>query len=108
MNIILCSGDQIQGQSIVIVEGKSIDMPIDIKIKNWKDLVDQFGLEYTYMGVKSAKQISKQMRIDLEKEKVAPLHYEIRCNTDSEAIALFQLVSDNKNQWVYEYAGTAN
>lgn len=108
MNILLAHGDRIEGTEITIIEGKSIDMPIDIKIKNWKELAEQFGLEYTYMGVKSAKQISKQMRVDMVKEKTPPPHYEIRCNTDSEAIATFQLVEQTKTQWVYEYTGTAN
>lgn len=34
MNIILCSGDRIKGQSIVLIEGKSIDMTTETKISD--------------------------------------------------------------------------
>lgn len=34
MNIILCSGDQIEGQVITIVEGKTIDMTTETKISD--------------------------------------------------------------------------
>ncbi len=80
-----------------------------IEIKNWKEVVDQFGLDDTYMGVKSARQISVQMRKELEGAKELPKVYTTRCNTDSEAIATFSLVSDKPGiVAIYEYTGTAN
>lgn len=83
---------------------------LTVEIINWKTLVDQFGLEDTYMGLKSARQISIQMRKDIEKMPEAPEHYEIRCNTDSEAICTFIRTHYNKIKQVvrYEYTGTAN
>lgn len=78
-----------------------------VQIRNWKDFVDQFGLDDTYMGQKSARQISIQMRKEIEPLKEPPKHYSIRYNTEGEGICLFNLISTKKD-WVYEYTGTAN
>lgn len=64
-----------------------------VQITNWKDLVDQFGLDDTYMGTKSARQISTHMRKEIEKLKEPPTHWECRYTTQGEGICLFVLVS---------------
>lgn len=79
-----------------------------VEITNWKTLVDQFGLDDTYMGLKSARQISIQMRKEIEGLVEPPKDYSIRCNTESEAICIFKAVYVKQNVIKYEYRGTAN
>lgn len=90
-------------------------LTIKVDIKNWKDLVSQFGLgesQYLY----SAKEISKRLRKQVEKVISESGNNDIKevsgisvdCSKQSEAVALFTLIRTDGVEFIYEYNGTAN
>ena len=80
---------------------------MNITITNWKDLVDQFGLTDKKVGCPSARQLSNELKKLVE--NIGTVEYQtIPCNTQSDAIAIFQLVSRSNTMCGYEYQGTAN
>ena len=80
---------------------------MNITITNWKDLVDQFGLTDTTVGCPSARQLSQELKKLVK--TIGPAEYQtMSCNTKSDAIAIFHLVSRTDTLFGYEYQGTAN
>ena len=80
-----------------------------IEISNWATLREQFGLTDSAEGVKSARQISKELtklaqNFDSENE----LGLSVECNTKSEAICLFEFDSEVNGVLIFDYTGTAN
>jgi len=80
-----------------------------IEISNWATLREQFGLTDSIEGVKSARQISKELtklaqNFDSENE----IGLAVECNTKSEAVCLFEFNSEKSGTIIFDYTGTAN
>lgn len=83
-----------------------------VDIENWGDLTEQFGL-VEHNGLLGAKCLSKRLSEVVNKSfnnNVINETVLIECNTKSDALATFSLISVNTNTYVtvYEYNGTAN
>lgn len=84
-----------------------------VEIKNWKEVVGQFGLNETTQGI-GAKGISKTLadksKLHWKNENLFLDNINVSYSKTHESIALFVLVESikEKNTVVYEYIGTAN
>lgn len=76
-------------------------------IKNWKDVVEQFGVQ-PVDGYLNAKQISKELSKRAQEYTDTHVGYDISLGTKTEAIALFRIVSVVDNNITFEYEGTAS
>ena len=81
-------------------------MEKNIEIKNWKEVVDQFGLRESEKLV-GAVHISRRLRLDALKNN-CPDVVCVECSKQSEAICIFRIVSKDDTTAIYEYEGTAN
>lgn len=85
---------------------------IFVEIKNWKEVVNQFGL-YSIEGYRGAKDISKHLKAAVTPNNIPPniaIPYQIEANDKPQidsGIALFNLLTSEGNKHTYEYTGTA-
>ncbi len=84
---------------------------ISATIKNWPDIVGQFGHENNPNGLKGGKHLSSELSKAV-RAGGALSHVTINCNEKSEAIAIFELVETKETDFatthIYHYSGTAN
>lgn len=81
------------------------------EIKNWKELVELFGLENKPKGTIGAKEISRRLKKEIEttiarKQEVS--HKAIYCSNISEFMAIFKFIGKRGEVYVYEYTGVVN
>lgn len=82
-----------------------------IEITNWKDLLDQFGMD-AKDGLLSAKQIHRELEKQVRQSDTALDKVFVKCSKKGEAVACFTFARDTDSYVVhrlyYDYNGTAN
>ena len=80
-----------------------------IEIRNWKEVVEQFGLQY---AVQISKRLQTEVKTKLENSGSIDIVPAIPYNPQTtEAVVLFELAhyyNKNNRIFVYDYTGTAN